>query len=395
MEQTEPPAGRVRWLVLLSSGVAVSFGCLFYAFSVLLTQEAAGAAFSATVLSAGYGGSVLVSGGLAYWIGRRLDRTGVKAVFVTGGLLGTAGMLAFAAAREPWQVVAASWLLVGPAGGMTFYEPAFAAVDQWFDAAQRTRSLAVLTLVGGLAGPIFLPLTGALVGALGWRAGSAILAGCLALTTAASAVGLPSLRPDSSPERPGPARLRHLLADRRFVLFTAAIVTTFGCLQALFFHRIAAFEQAGFTVGAVTAWAALSGLLGFPGRYAGPYLARRTGGVPLQAAALAGLAATVAVLGLHPEGWGMPVHFVTFGLLFGIMLPLRAVVMSGWYSGPGYATIMGLQWSLTAIAGAAGPALVGVARDALGGYAAPMVVVAGVLVLAAAFTVAAGRRGTR
>ena len=42
-------------LLALSSTVAVSFGVLLYAISVLITQEAAGSIFSTTVLSAGYG----------------------------------------------------------------------------------------------------------------------------------------------------------------------------------------------------------------------------------------------------------------------------------------------------------------------------------------------------
>ena len=61
---------------MVSSGVAVAFGAMFYAVSVMLTDEAAGAEFSTTTISIAYGGLTLVGGGLAYFIGRRADRLG-------------------------------------------------------------------------------------------------------------------------------------------------------------------------------------------------------------------------------------------------------------------------------------------------------------------------------
>jgi len=377
---------------LLSGGVVVGFGSLFYAFSVLLTGKAAGGDFSTTVLSVGYGGTVLVGGGLAYPIGRVADRVGITPIVVTGAGVGAVGLLALASAREPWQVLAASWLLIGPAGGMTFYEPAFAAVDQWFSAEHRPRALAVLTVIGGLAGVIFIPATSALVEHLGWRPAARMLAAGMALAGVAQAAALPRVRPLAPGERPVSVPLRRLLGDRRLVRFTLGLLITFAAFQTVFFHRIAVFEQAGFALGTVAAWAALSSLLSFPGRWAGPYLGRRIGALRLNALLLVLLGGAVAPMALRPDGWGMPVHFTAFGIVFGTLLPLRALVMAGWHSGPGYATVMGAQWSLTALAGAAGPLLAGVFRDTTGGYRGPMLVVAGSLVVAALLTAAAGRR---
>ena len=157
------PATEGRWvpLLALSTTVAVSFGVLLYSVSVLITEEAAGSAFSTTVLSAGYGGALLVGGLLAPSVGRRADRLGVRLIFVTGIVLGSLGVTVLSVANAPWHVLAAFWLLIGPAGSMTFYEPAFVAVEQWFGSARRARSLATLTVIGGLAGPIFLPVTSA------------------------------------------------------------------------------------------------------------------------------------------------------------------------------------------------------------------------------------------
>ena len=211
-------------LLALSTTVAVSFGVLLYSVSVLITEEAAGAVFSTTVLSVGYGGALLVGGVSAPLIGRRVDRAGVRSIFAIGIVLGAGGVLCFSVASEPWHVLATFWLLIGPAGAMTFYEPAFVAVEQWFGSEHRARSLAVLTVIGGLAGPIFLPLSSALVEGLQWRSAARVLAGILA------AGGLPAAllmarsvaRRIPSDRSRRPVVFRALLGDRRFVIYTGS-----------------------------------------------------------------------------------------------------------------------------------------------------------------------------
>ena len=388
--------GRFRWswILTLSGGVAVAFGAMFYAMSVMLTDSAAGSVFSTSTLSMAYGGFTLVGGGLAFVIGKRADRVGVRSLTIAGFVLGALGLAAFGRATQPWQVVAASWSLMGPAAGLTFYEPAFIAVDQWYTAQQRARALAILTLIGGLAGPLFLPGTERLVEALGWRTTTLVLAGVMLLAAAADALILPGGipgRPAGGDSAPAGPRLLH---DRRFVLFTIAMALSFGAFQAVFFHRIAVFEEAGFTVATVTLWAAASSLLSFPGRYAGPYLAERFGGITIYATATT-LAAVAVVVMVGAGTWRMPVHFVGFGLTFGAMLPIRAVVMANWFSGPGYGRIMGAQWSVAAVAGAIMPALVGFLRDGAGDYAPALVAVAALFVLAAAVAVLSGRSGQK
>jgi hypothetical protein len=124
-------------LAALSATVSVAFGSLLYAFSVLVTDRAAGSDFSTGVLSAAYGGTVLVGGGLAFAVGRVVDARGVRLVMGAGSVVGAAGLVGLSASTSDWQVLAASWLLIGPAGAMTFYEPAFVAVDQWFEPFER------------------------------------------------------------------------------------------------------------------------------------------------------------------------------------------------------------------------------------------------------------------
>jgi predicted MFS family arabinose efflux permease len=196
---------------------------------------------------------------------------------------------------------------------------------------------------------------------------------------------------------PEPARRVHhgtarLLRDPRFGWYSASVIVSYGALQAIFFHRIAVFEAAGFAVGSVAAWAALSGLLGFPGRYGGPLLATRVRATTVSAVAL-GVLAVAATLMVSASRIGMVTHFVVFGLAFGTMLPLRPVIMSDWYSGPDYGRIMGTQWSAAAVGGALGPWVVGIGKDAVGSYDLPMMAMAVAMASSAVFTLLAARGG--
>ncbi len=158
---------------------------------------------------------------------------------------------------------------------------------------------------------------------------------------------------------------------------------SFGALQAVFFHRIAVFEDAGFSVAAAAAWAGIASLLSFPGRFGAPLVRGRYSGLYLYAVFAAAMAVAVVLMVAADVTWMMVIHFVVFGLAFGGLLPLRAVVMGRWFSGSGYGSIMGAQWSLAAIAGAVSPWLVGVMRDVTGSYDGPMIAVIVALALSA------------
>jgi MFS family permease len=382
-------------MIALSVLVMVAFGTLFYAYSIFITQEAAGAEYSISLLSVAWTGAVLVGGGFAFVVGRTADRHGVRGIMGIGTLVGAAGLVLLAASQTGWQLVLVSWLLIGPAGAMTFYEPAFIAVDQWFGLAGSTRSLAMLTVIGGLAGPIFIPLTGFLTVNVGWRWAAVTLAAALAVTgLVATVLVFPSHMGEKHDHHGTPAnsRVTDLLRDRRFALFTAATLLTFMAVQAMIFHRIAVFEQAGFAITVVVWWAAIAGLLSLPGRLMAPYLSNRIRPVLVAAAVtlIMGGATVLAAIAVVP--WQMGAHFIVFGLAFGAATPMRAVVMSRWYSGPRYGRIMGTQWTIVATFAAAGPLIVGLLRDGSGSYVVPITLTAALFVVAAALTAASQPR---
>lgn len=388
----------VRWRVLvpLSITVMCAFGTMFYGFSVYLTDGAAGSEFSTTVLSLAYSGAILVSGLLAMPVGRFADRHGVRQILGWGSVLGFLGLAAFGAAQEPWQVIGAWWVLVGPAGAMTFYEPAMIAVDQWCTPQQRPRALGLLTVIGGLAGVVFIPGGERLVAVVGWRLATVLL-GLLLLvvgvSTAVFTIPRQPLRPHHhDPTGLTPGSLRRLLRDRRFLLYGAAMMLAFFSAQGVLAHRVALFDEAGFGVAAVALWAGVASALSLPGRWLAPLMAGRWHAPKVQAGTIAVVACATLLMLNGRETWQMVGHFVVFGLAFGALLPLRAMIMADWYSGSEYGRIMGTQWTAVGLAGAAGPVVVGVMRDHSGGYVMPVAVLGAAFGLALVLTLLAGAR---
>ncbi len=84
-------------------------------------------------------------------------------------------------------------------------------------------------------------------------------------------------------------------------------------------------------------------------------------------------------------------HFVLFGITFGSITPLRAMVMTKWYAGDHYGQISGTQGFAMFFVAAFGATAVGVARDVTGSYVPALIAMAIGVTVGAVLTIAAGR----
>ena len=371
----------------------VAFGVTLYAMSVLLTEDAAGGEFSISLLSAGFGGSAVIAGLLAPRIGAYADDHSIRRLTLLGGALGAAAMFLFATAQSSLVVLIAFWALLGPAAGMALYEPAYVAVGHWVSENNRNKAIALLSLVAGFAGPLFVPTTGFLLDAFGWRTTAVILGGVFLVT----AIGASSVYPRHKPGEHRDyeldrVRWARFFSDHRLLYLTLAIVLTFAAMNSLIFHRVAVFEEQGFDVATIAVLAGISGLLTFPGRYLMPRAAERIPATTLFTVACVGIIASLGFAIAGTTAVAMVAFFVVFGIFFGVLLPTRAVIMNGWYAGEDYGAIMGKQWGVAAVAGGIAPWLVGVTRDVLGSYTIPLVALTVMVGIAATFNMAAARR---
>ena len=168
----------------LGVGQIISFGTLFFTIAVLGPALRDAAGVSDVALYTMYSAGLVVSGLVAPWIGREIDRRGGRPVLAGGSLLAGIACLALAFVHGPATLLVA-WLLVGVAMAATLYDPAFATLHHVAGTAYR-RSVTALTLYGGFASTVFWPLSQALLDAFGVRVAFAVygllhLAICLPL----------------------------------------------------------------------------------------------------------------------------------------------------------------------------------------------------------------------
>jgi MFS transporter, OFA family, oxalate/formate antiporter len=371
--------GKYRWVVVLvlAAIANVSYGTTHYAFSVLLGEDAAAGEFGRTLLSGALGLGVVVSGVLAPVVGTLCDVAGSRRVFFAGAVLGSAGIAIFSRVTEGWQVLAAWVLLVGPAMACTFYEPAYVTIDQWFVGRSTGRAIGVLTLVAGLSATIFVPLTQRLVENMGWRNATLVLAAVL--LAAVGPLALLFLR-DRPREEARLERLdlketyRALVAsfgytNRVFWLVSVSYVLGLIATFALLIHQVAYLQELGLSAGTAAFAAGLVGLVGLPGRFLFPVLGDRVRPSFVIAAIFLMVALSGALLPGAETWWRLWLYVGLFGISFGAVLPMRAVIMSRHFSGALYGRLIGLQQTLLAFAIAGGPVAAGVVRDVSGSYA--------------------------
>jgi hypothetical protein len=171
---------------VLGIGIAqlVNWGVLYYAFGVLLLPVERALVQPQWLVAGAFSLALLISAAMAPMVGRWIDHGhGPRLMSVGGGA--AAALLLLWAAVPHVATLYLVWAGLGVCMATTLYEPAFAIVGRGFDTvAERLRALAAVTIFGGLAGTVFLPMTALAESRVGWR-GTAVL---LAVAMAAAAV---------------------------------------------------------------------------------------------------------------------------------------------------------------------------------------------------------------
>lgn len=158
---------RAVWLLGVCQ--CVFWGVLYYAFSVLLVPIEIELHLSRSWVAGAFSLGLLTMALVAPGVGRALDRGQGPLLTRLGALSAVAGLLLASQATTAIALYAA-WLLLGMAMAVLLYEPAFALVIRAVtEHGHRLRALAAVTVMGGLASTIFLPLIAAVVDRWGWR----------------------------------------------------------------------------------------------------------------------------------------------------------------------------------------------------------------------------------
>ncbi len=421
-QRSEPALGRAlvgaRWrgryygwtlVVTLGFTTIISYGTTEYLFGVLVVPMGQELGWNRASLSGAYALMLLLGGLLGVPIGHVVDRRGARLVMTLGSALAGLSLAGLAWVHSLWQFYLLWAGGLGLATALTFYPVTFTVVANWFE-RRRGSALAVLTLLGGLASPIFIPLAGALVARVGWRET------LLAMALVQFMVALPlhafllrrhpedlGLRPDGVDE-PAPQAvadgtvdaetdrhtglpLRAALGRLPFWTLTGAYASASLATNILLVHVVPFLVGRGYAGETAALLAGAVGLASLPGRYGLNRLSDRAGVGPQRLLSLCmGLQAIGTLLLLVGGSWGigwLVAYVIVYGGAYGAASPLRAGVMAEHFGRRAYGVITAVQGASIALAAGAGPVLAGWLYDRLGGYNLALALCAGAFLLAA------------
>jgi MFS family permease len=353
-------ASRTGWVAAMSLAQLVSWGSLYYTFSLLMPALEDELGLSRVQVSGAFSASLLVAGVAGVAVGRWIDRGRGRGVMTAGSVL--AGLAMVALGRIDGVVgLYACWIAIGAACAAVLYEPAFAIlIRRWPD--DYRRSLIAMTFLGGLASTVFIPLSAVLIGWLGWRHACEVL-GVLQLALCAP-IHATMLRgePPGADRRAAAGEdapsLRELALSPAFLLITAFVVTFMAFTSALAAHMVPLMRERGVPEAWAVAVPASIGALQVLGRvvlfvFEGRIDPRRLdGAIPLL------LPVAVALLLAGGGSVAAALAFAAcYGIGNGLLTIVKATAVAQYVSRTRVAALSGLQQPPAALARAVGPIL--------------------------------------
>ena len=375
-----------RTIGILACTQIISWGSLYYAFSIVAPSIQRELGWSTTLVYGAYSWSLLVAGLVATPVGILLDRHGGQLVMGAGSIVCGIGFLLLAESRSPETYVAA-WTLLGIAMGLTLYEAAFATINRRFAASGR-QAISNLTLFAGFASTIFWPLTQALDTALGWRNcylwyGAVQLLACLPLHLMLG-------RERARPPRPVHAGARgHTLAEAlrhpAFWKLALAFSANIFVFSALSVHLIPLLQTMGHSARVAVFVAMLIGPMQVAGRVLERTVGRHTAPQVVGRFCFSALPAALAALILFDSHlWAVSFFCILYGLSNGVITIVRGTLPQAMFGSENYGAISGAMAGPALLAKASGPIL---AAWVLGRDAAPGLLLAGLFGVACASVV--------
>ncbi|MBI1295604.1 MFS transporter [bacterium] len=385
------------WIVVGTLAITepISWGILYYGFGVMLTPIQQEMGWSHAELTGAFSLMLLVSGIMAVPVGRWLDSHGARGLMTLGSCLAVLATIGWAQVQTLTDFYLI-WMAIGVVSAMVLYEPAFAVTATWF-VRQRAQALTLLTLGGGLASVIFVPLATWLVQETGWRTSLWILAVILAVTT----IPLHALvlrrgpdavnaRPDgdvdpvvaaptgaqstsvasASQDRLRPSGVPVDVAVRTAAFWWLSVSFTFSLIAsvALAVHLLPFLTGQGYSPGFAALTVSVLGGSQIPGRLVFGPLSSRFSLRVTTAFLFAMVTVGLILMLIAPAGWLVLLGASFFGMGSGASSPARAALVGDFFGVANYGAINGTMTLVLTAARAGAPLAMGVLYTWTGGY---------------------------
>ena len=354
----------------------IGIGAMF-SLAVFLQPIAADTGWSRSGISTAATLDFLSMGAAAFLWGALSDRFGTRIVVLLGGILLGIGLVAASQATSLIEFQLLFGVVIGVAAG-SFYAPMVSAATAWLE-HRRNLAVALVSAGMGIGSMTISPIAGLLLEALDWRTAMLLigLASWALLLPAALLVrpppaptgvaGLPSAAPAAAQDVPMTAG-QALLTPQ----FAAIALTHFACCAAHsgpLFHMVSYAAFCGLPPLIAVSVFGLAGLSGLGGRIGFGLIADRIGTKP---ALVAGLAMQALAIGTYLFVGALGEFYalsVVFGLAYGGVMPLYAVLVRDTFGPRIMGTLFGAVAMFASLGMALGPWAGGYVFDAYGSYA--------------------------
>jgi MFS family permease len=362
---------------VLAAAQVVSWGAIYYGFSLFVVPMESELGWSRTTLNGALSLGLLTTALCAWPVGAWIDRHGGRLVMTAGSALGVV-LLAAWSQVESVPAFYLIWIGLGAAMSATLYEPAFAVVTRLFPRTYRTR-ITAMTLVGGFASTVFIPLTQLLIATFGWR--HALLT--LALIVAAICLPIHGLvlqdgrgasgggpsSASAAPPLPGNGALHRALRTWTFWGLALCFTAYYATFSALTFHLVPLLTERGLAMTVIVGAMAVIGPAQVAGRVALLALGRRAHAGLVGRVVVLVFPASVLLLLLFPTSLAALFAFAAlYGAANGIMTIVRGTSVPDLLWVEGYGAINGALALPATAAKAAAPFAAALIWAAAGGY---------------------------
>lgn len=400
MSQTGEPSLKLRplsgwsWFVSgLGIGQICSWGALYYSFPLIAEAMGRDLNWSKTELYGAATLGLLLAAAAAYPVGKAIDRGRGRIIMSLGSL--AAGVLFLA-----WsQVSTLSIFLVIAAGlgalqAAVLYEPAFAVIARRNGSGARG-AITALTLWGGFASTVFIPLVQLLLDQFDWR-GALIGLGLINLACAALywlVIGddQPTKRSSAPPPLKRDERLSEVLRTPVFWMLALAFTAHAGAFTAFTFHLYALLLERGFSTQEIVLAMAVIGPAQVAGRIAMSVFARAASIRRIGSIVVLGFPAAFAILAIAPMELAVVAAVAAlYGASNGVLTIVRGLAVPELITTRDYGAINGAMNTPATIAKALAPLAAAALWATSQSYAPVLIaIMAGSLVLVFGFWAAA------
>ncbi len=380
---------RYGW-VIVAAGIAITLMGMgtTLALGVFVAPLEAAEGWSRTQVAVATMFAFLSMGVAGFGWGALSDRWGTRVVVLAGGAIQGLGLVLAGRAGTVLELQLAFGVLGGIGAG-AYMAPLTSSASRWFE---RNRGLAVALVTAGMGMGTLVtaPLATWLIAAHGWRMAFTVL-GLLVWVVVLPVALLLRAPPAVAPAGTAGGGMTAGEALRSPALLAVAF-TYFCCCAAHsgpIFHMVSYAVDCGIAPMTAATLLGAQGLAGVAGRIGGGMVADRLGEKPTILIALLLQASAIAAYVVISAPTQFLVLGMVFGLSYGAVMPLYAVLVRNWF-GP---AVMGTAFGAVSMAAtfgmAAGPVIGGWLRG-LGGdylwmYAASAAIGLGALAIATTF----------